>query len=380
MRKLRIKPSYLIIAIFNAAMILISILDSLFFHVLFNYNLILFLIILIVAFNLFLHPEKPRYRFVKDCIIEVVIVLMIFFICYYLSGLFFGFYKTPDYFTLTGIIDYIVPTTVTIILKELLRNFILTKASTSKPLIISTCASFIILDLFVGAFSYSVFSTPMSTFLFLATSAFPSIAKNIAATHICLKIGYKPNLLWILTLSLYSYILPIVPNTGNYIYAIITLVIPFIIEYRICKFFKSRKPEMPLRKKSSNIIGLIPAALITIVLVYFTSGFFHFHAVAIGSGSMETVISKGDVVIIEKINRDYAKLKIGDIVAYKKDGVLIVHRIIDIAKVKNQYYFYTQGDANEEMDNWTVFDDMIVGIVNVKIPYIGLPTLWLNGI
>ena len=40
--------------------------------------------------------------------------------------------------------------------------------------------------------------------------------------------------------------------------------------------------------------------------------------------------------------------------------------------------FYSKGDANESEDNWVITEDMIIGIVNVKIPYLGLHTVWLN--
>ena len=47
-------------------------------------------------------------------------------------------------------------------------------------------------------------------------------------------------------------------------------------------------------------------------------------------------------------------------------------------KVDNKYYFYTKGDANEIEDGYPITEDMIVGVVNVKVPYIGLPTVLLN--
>ena len=47
--------------------------------------------------------------------------------------------------------------------------------------------------------------------------------------------------------------------------------------------------------------------IITIILVYLTSGYFHFWAIAVASGSMSPKIEKGDVVIIEKLDEGEEK-------------------------------------------------------------------------
>ena len=47
-------------------------------------------------------------------------------------------------------------------------------------------------------------------------------------------------------------------------------------------------------------------------------------------------------------------------------------------KTKNEYFIYTKGDANRNPDNYKITKDMILGVVNCKIPYIGKPTVLLN--
>ena len=129
------------------------------------------------------------------------------------------------------------------------------------------------------------------------------------------------------------------------------------------------------KKRISLLLGSL---VFTIVLVYFTSGYFHYHAIAVASGSMNPEIKKGDVVIVEKIDDNYSSLNIGDVIAFKYEKVIIVHRIVNIVKDRGHYYFYTKGDANKKEDNFSIKEDMIEGKVNVKIPLIGLPTVWLN--
>ena len=90
---------------------------------------------------------------------------------------------------------------------------------------------------------------------------------------------------------------------------------------------------------------------------------------------MEPKISKGDVVIVDKI---YNEIKVGNVLAYNHDGKIIVHRIYRIVNNNSEYFIYTKGDANNDYDKYKITEDMIVGIVKFKIPIIGYPTILLN--
>ena len=71
-------------------------------------------------------------------------------------------------------------------------------------------------------------------------------------------------------------------------------------------------------------------------------------------------------------------ISINNLINSKYEDVIIVHRLINILEDKGEYFYYTKGDANENEDNWVVEKDMIIGIVNHRIPYVGMPTVWLN--
>ena len=88
-------------------------------------------------------------------------------------------------------------------------------------------------------------------------------------------------------------------------------------------------------------------------------------------------LKAGDVVVInQKYKLD--ELNVGDVIAYKYEGKIIVHRIAKVAKYRDEKIFYTQGDANNTIDEYIVYPETIMGSVKWKIPYIGLPTVWLN--
>jgi signal peptidase len=100
----------------------------------------------------------------------------------------------------------------------------------------------------------------------------------------------------------------------------------------------------------------------------------------VASGSMTPSILKGDVVVIEKLDKKFEDLKVGQVIAYKKDKIIVVHRLYNIVKVDGEYFFYTKGDNNDFVDNYKITEDMVIGEVNVRIPFIGYPTVWLNNL
>ena len=112
-------------------------------------------------------------------------------------------------------------------------------------------------------------------------------------------------------------------------------------------------------------------------MIYFVSGYFRFHAIAIASGSMVPNIYKGDLVIVDrKINID--DIKVGQVLAIKKDNLIIVHRVIKKVELDGEYILYTKGDNNEFADNFTTSPNEVYGKVDIVLPYIGVPTVWFN--
>ena len=180
-------------------------------------------------------------------------------------------------------------------------------------------------------------------------------------------------------MELYRYILPIIPNPNEYLYSVIELIVPVIFMYHIYKFYKKDQDEEVKRHYHKRHIGtLIIPTCIVIFLVYITSGYFRYHAIAIASGSMVPSINKGDVVIIEKVENNKGDIELGEVIAYRYNNVIIVHRLVKKVKIDDKYFFYTKGDANHDIDNYEITEDMIIGTVDAKIPYIGYPTVWIN--
>ena len=364
--------------IFEVLIIVLLLLNNFVSSILRGYIEILFIIALLGIFYFLYGFTKDRHHLWKNVSLDIIIFLLIFFILYYLLGIIISFAKTSNYYTISSFINIIIPLVLGIILKEILRYMIVSKTFDEKLLLIVTCILFINLDL-VGKYELSTFSTKYDTFIFLAVVFLPIVSKNVLCTYLSYKVGYKPVIIYLLITSLYGYLMPVIPNPNQYIYSVIWLVIPFILLYRMYKYFHKEKHDLKIEREyhKKKFGTLIVPILLIIPVVYFVSGYFHYQAIVVASGSMEKAISKGDIVVIEKTDNPN-KIELNEVIAYRYNKIIVVHRLVKKIKVDGETIFYTKGDANHDIDNYKITEDMIIGTVNVKIPYIGYPTVWLN--
>lgn len=96
---------------------------------------------------------------------------------------------------------------------------------------------------------------------------------------------------------------------------------------------------------------------------------FGFAQIIIISGSMQPEIKAGDLIII----KEQTAYKEDDIVTYRKDQVLITHRVVEA----NETGIITKGDANNTNDELVALSD-IEGKVVQSIPGAGKFILFLR--
>ena len=365
---------------FEIIFLTVLLINSFVSNILSNYYMPIFLLANLILFRIFFGFSKPFNRYVKDVIFDVIILIIIFFILFYILGIFIGYARIDNYLTWYGLKTFILPLIFTLILREMLRFQIINRCEDSKLLFITTVFVMMMVEVSNTLF-YADLKTGYGVFIFIAMYLLPAISTSISCTYISKKTGYKPVLLYLLVIELYQYVIPIIPNPDKYLTSVIHLILPIVLLLRVMRFFKFEEDEVvESRAKKTGPLTIAIPALFIITVVYFTSGYFKYYAVAVATGSMEPNINVGDIVIIEQIKKDYGKLEIGDVLAFKYNGVIVVHRIINKINKGDEYFFYTKGDNNGSADNYVIKPDSIVGVVNHKIDYLGLPTVWLNNL
>ena len=384
MRRRKIKSYYTIFLVETVIMFLV-ILNSFNSSLSNVYVLPFILFICDVIFFFVLGFEKSNKRLNKIVDFDIFMFSMIFLILYYLFGIIIGYAESNNYLTLYGLTVFIIPTILKIIFKEHLRNSLLTKSGKNKFLIVYSVILFIMIDI-LPAISILKMTDIHDVFIFTALVLLPSITVNIFATYVNIKVGYMPVIIYLLIISLYKYVIPIVPNPSEYLKSIIDFILPILVLFKVRKIvneYSDKDEEIDRNYRKSAVIILIIPIILTIIVIYFVSGYFRYYALAIASGSMHPVFDRGSVVITEQVNNkydNYNKLKEGEIIAFKADKIIVVHRIIRIVNIGDEVYYYTKGDANEEEDNYLIKKENIIGIVRFKIPYIGYPTVWFSEI
>ena len=182
-------------------------------------------------------------------------------------------------------------------------------------------------------------------------------------------------------MELPRYILPIVTSFGVYIESVIYISFPIIVFIIIYNNFKKREKKniilsSKFKKNTKFIYYIVTIILITIVSL--TSGYFKYQAIVIATGSMTPNINKGDMVVIEKVApKDAKKLKEGEVLAFKREDKIVVHRIYKIYTSGNEIFFKTKGDHNNAPDGYLTEAKEILGTVKFNIRYIGYPTVAL---
>ena len=106
--------------------------------------------------------------------------------------------------------------------------------------------------------------------------------------------------------------------------------------------------------------------------------FFGWKPFIVLSGSMETKIMTGDVVVVKEI--DTNNLKENDIVAFKDDeNIVVTHRIIESIRDDDGTIKYkTKGDNNNDEDKGYVKPEQIEGIYKFRIGKLGNLALFIQ--
>ena len=118
------------------------------------------------------------------------------------------------------------------------------------------------------------------------------------------------------------------------------------------------------------------------------------HLNVVVSGSMEPVMYRGDIVVLDKANLlglqefNPDEVEVGDIVVYNAawhDGP-VIHRVIEKGQINSTTVYKIKGDNNDVADPYWVTESQITSRVltfngqPVIIPKIGYISIWIRGL
>lgn len=346
-----------------------------------EYSVIIFLGVIFALTFFLLGFEKARLMQKRSVLTTIFTFTISFTIIIYGAGLLIGFAKSPYSLSFIGIVKNVLPLLITIGLSELLRYNFIKKNEKSKLILLLTIILFTLIDVSLMMHLYHL-SKVAQIIEMITVVVVPSVAKNYVLCDMAKKYGYESGIIYQFITNIGLYILPVVPSYGPYLDSVFNFLQPLAVWFIINLIYQKTETD-DVREKhllSKVITGIFIMLIVLIIALY--SNLFRYWIAVIGSGSMSPTIEVGDAIIIDKSYQKHLdKLKKGDILVFQIHNIMYTHRITDIKQVNGTYSIFTKGDRKgQAQDTWTVTNDDVVGVVKMKIPFIGKPSVWLNQI
>ena len=332
----------------------------------------LFLIVYTVIVRKTINKSKSISLYKREVLKYMITFAIIYLLLYYMIGIYTGYYKSVYFFSFKTIFRYLIPTIIIVITSEIIRSEFLSKNTRLSES--NTIAFGVLIELVLYVNIYNI--TTLDDFLnAIGFIMFPSIINNILFNYTSKKFGIIPNIAYRIITTTYIYILPIVPNVYIYFKSIARMVYPLLVFLVFKSVYEKNKEIVPkINKNISRVITTI-FTLFVLICSMLISCKFKYGMLVIGSGSMTGTINKGDAVIIDKKGKNFKK---GEIIAFKIEGKVVVHRIIETKKENNETRYITKGDYNNAKDGWLLNKNSIIGHCKHRIMFIGWPSVVLS--
>lgn len=330
---------------------------------------------------------KPRAREGRLVTTLLVLAALVFQVVWFVFlGLKLGFVQNVYLWNLKSLGSVFLPVGLAIALEEVFRGQMVAKGHESKGVIVVTVMVLVALELI---WVWPIYNTVLAQDVFdlIVVIGVPALLKGCLLTYVAYEYDYRAGVAYRLVMEMPIYILPILPDVSEYLTTMFTIALVLALAFLVVRVHGRKAVEKPgerpegesklVWKRYAKYGGVAVALVAMAVYVGLMSGIFKYHLLAIGSGSMEPNIRVGDMVLVEKTDK-YDEIEEGEVLVYQHANMVMVHRLVERDERGANYYFKTQGDANDSEDAWWVEQGDVIGVAKGRIVAFGYPTLWLN--
>jgi len=360
------------------------------FFILFASNIVskMELAVLLIVYYLiliyFLKKKDKKSIFEKKTFLLMTIFGLVYLAIFYAIGLYVGFEKNKYIFNLKNVVNVFLPIAVIIVVSELIRKRYLSQEV--KVLIkgrrvdFSSFLVFVIMTLIDLAIYNGMYNlNRLDDFLLvLGFVFFSSLSCNLLFNYLSNRYGPKGVISFRLITILSLYVLPIIPRLYILMRTFLRILFPLILYFVFESIYAKENYATGIENRRKNLFFTAVVFIILTLFIMLISCQFRFGIIVIGSNSMTGTINKGDAIIYEKYEDQ--QLYKGDIIIFNYNGIKTVHRIVEVRNINGTLGFITKGDANASRDTEFRSQNDVIGLVKLKIKYIGLPTIWLRSL
>ena len=328
----------------------------------------------LAVFTFFAIKKRGSLSINKREVLMLMTILAVIYVAFKeMSGIYFGFYKNPYFVNAETLIKVLIPTTVIIVATEVIRYVMVAqknKVATVVTYLSCVLAEVLIYSNVAGIISFNRFMD------LVGLTLFPAISANVFYHYISKNYGMIPNIVFRLITTLYIYFIPLTAGMEDALDSCIRIILPIALLAFVSAMFSKKQKSAIKKGKKLGAVSTVLTFIFVISVAMLISCQFRFGALVIATESMTGEINKGDMIIYERYENQ--NIKEGQVIVFKKNDSLIVHRVVRIENINGEVRYFTRGDANPSDDEGYRIDSEIVGLTDIKVAYIGYPTLWLR--
>ena len=296
------------------------------------------------------------------------------------SGLINGFGQSPLSFTPTGIATNLMLVSSTMLGMELSRAYLTRNLNRKRPTLTLVTVTLLYTFINTSIFPLLNFQDPLVYTKFIGATLIPVLSENLLASYLTMLSGPLASIAYRGPMQAFKWFCPILPNLSwgyESLIGVITPTVGFIIISTVITPIDLRRAGIPTqerlawkpRKTQASMKGWMTLSILLVLIVWVSTGLLGLYPTIIASGSMRPTLNVGDMALVVSV--DPLTIKVGDIIQYRHEGEMILHRVVDIQQQGNTVVFITKGDANPSPDSTPVTPSQIVGKMLIIIPKIG---------
>jgi len=309
----------------------------------------------------------------REVLLLSSVIAVLYVVLYQMTGLFLSFYKNPYFVNAEKLLTVVLPLAIIIVLTEIIRYVLLAqndRFASIMAYLSCLVAEILMFSNFAGITSFNRFMD------LVGMTLFPAISANIYYHYISKRYGALPNVSFRLITTLAVYFIPATTGMSDSLAACIKIVFPIILLALTSALFEKKKKNAVRKGKKAGAIGTVLTVVIVVSVAMLISCQFRFGALVIATDSMTGEINKGDLILYERYDGQF--IEEGQVIVFLQNDARIVHRVVKIENIGGEVRYYTKGDANNDLDDGYRVSNDIVGLSDVKVAFIGYPTLWLR--
>jgi len=292
------------------------------------------------------------------------------------AGIWEGFGWSPYSFTPLGILTNLFGVGSALVGTVLARSYLVNSLGVRRPFLVIVAVSILFTFISLPLGRLTGFSEYIDLIRYAGNTILPTFSENLLVSYLVFLGGPLPAMVYQGIVRGFEWFCPILPDLGWMTRTLLGTLIPLFSMMVVQHLYAREAREVrKVSLKKENPAPMVLASIASVLIIWFAVGLFPVYPSVIVTGSMEPEIKAGDMVLVKKA--DNKEIKIGDIIEFRYNQIMVTHRVVDI-KSEDALMYQTKGDNNPSADHELVSPQQVRGKVVAVIPKMGWPALFIR--